>query len=152
MATYTARPRRGQRAQKAWDVLAARYPAMQPTVLVSRLENTLGWRWSMQFNSPDDKTVFWDSVSVAEIRNLVAVKKKAKRAPVSSGLEVVRKNPKSKNNQFETWLAMDPRVFQEQIEHEIALAAKPSAVDGENLSVDIVAGRRLQKDGCAGQV
>ncbi len=94
MATYTARPR-GPHAQKAWDVLAARYPAMQPTTLVSRLEDTLGWQWSMQFNSPDDATEFWDSVSVAEIRKIVALKK-TPRAPSASGLRVVRKNPKPK--------------------------------------------------------
>ena len=95
MATYTARPRSGQHAQKAWDVLAARYPAMQPAMLVSRLEDSLGWQWSMQFNSPDDKTVFWDNVSVAEIRELVALKKKATRTAPASGLRVVRKNSKS---------------------------------------------------------
>jgi hypothetical protein len=72
------------------------YPTMQPTMLVSRLEDTLGWQWSMQFNSADDKTVFWDSVSVAEIRKLVASKNKVKRTPPASGLQVVRKNPKSK--------------------------------------------------------
>lgn len=96
MATYTARPRSGQHAQKAWDVLAARYPAMQPAMLVSQLEDTLGWQWSMQFNSPDDKSVFWDSVSVAEIRKLVALKNKATTTPPASGLRVVRKNPKPK--------------------------------------------------------
>jgi hypothetical protein len=69
---------------------------MQPTMLISRLEGTLGWQWSMQFNSPDDETVFWDSVSVAEIRELVAVKKKTTRPPSASGLRVVRKNSKSK--------------------------------------------------------
>lgn len=96
MATYTVRPRSRPHAQKAWDVLAARYPAMQPTVLVSRLEDTRGWQWSMQFNSPDDKAEFWDSVSVDEIRELVAMKGEVKRTPASSGLRVVRKNPKLK--------------------------------------------------------
>jgi hypothetical protein len=96
MATYTNRPGGGQHAQKAWDVLASRYPAMQPTMLVSRLEDTLGWQWSMQFNSPDDETEFWDSVSVAEIRKLVALKKKATQPPPTSGLTVVRKNPRKK--------------------------------------------------------
>ncbi len=96
MATYTARPRVRPHAQKAWDVLAARYPAMQPTVLVSRLEDTLGWQWSMQFNSPDDPTVFWDSVSVAEIRKLVSLKKPTRSKVAASGLRVVRKNPKPK--------------------------------------------------------
>ncbi|MFZ0516607.1 MAG: hypothetical protein WBG23_16005 [Acidobacteriaceae bacterium] len=96
MAKYTARPRSGPHAQKAWDVLAARYPAMQSTLLVSRLQDTLGWQWSMQFNSPDDETVFWDSVSVAEIRKMVALKNETKRASPASGLRVVRKNPKPK--------------------------------------------------------
>ncbi len=96
MATYSVRPRSGQHAQKAWDVLAARYPAMHPALLVSRLEDSLGWQWSMQFNSPDDKTEFWDSVSVAEIRKLVALKGKSTQKPPSNGLRVVRKNPKSK--------------------------------------------------------
>ncbi|MES2222760.1 MAG: hypothetical protein V4587_17550 [Acidobacteriota bacterium] len=96
MATYTARPRSHPHAQKAWDVLAARYPAMQPTALVSRLEDTRGWQWSMQFNSPDDKSEFWDSVSVDEIRELVAMKSEVKRTPKSSGLQVVRENPKSR--------------------------------------------------------
>ena len=50
----------------------------------------------MQFNSPDDKTEFWDSVSVAEIRKLVALKGKSTQKPPSNGLRVVRKNPKSK--------------------------------------------------------
>lgn len=95
MATYTARPGSGQRSQKAWDVLAARYPDMQPTMLVSQLQDALGWQWSMQFKSPDGKTVFWDSVSVAEIRNIVALKK-AKGAAETSGLRIVRRNPKSK--------------------------------------------------------
>ena len=97
MATYTARPRSGQRAQKAWDVLAARYPDMQPTTLVSQLRDAMGWQWSMQFKSQDDKTIFWDSVSVAEIRELVAVKNKAARAAQPSGLQVVKKNPKTKS-------------------------------------------------------
>lgn len=94
MANYTARPGTGPHAQKAWDVLASRYPAMQPTMLVSRLEDTRGWQWLMQFNSPDDKTEFWDSVSVDEIRKLVAMTSEVKRMPASSGLRVVRKNPK----------------------------------------------------------
>ena len=98
MATHTARPRSRPHAQKAWDVLAARYPAMQPTMLVSRLEDTLGWQWSMQFNSPDQETVFWDSVSVAEIRKLVTLKNKAPRTPPASGMQVVRKTPKPKND------------------------------------------------------
>jgi hypothetical protein len=97
MTTYNARPRSGQRAQKAWDVLAARYPAMQPAMLVSRLEDTLGWQWSMQFTSPDDETVFWDSISVAEIRELVALKSKAPRTASTKGLRVVKKNPKSRD-------------------------------------------------------
>ncbi|MGB8480859.1 MAG: hypothetical protein WCE63_18805 [Acidobacteriaceae bacterium] len=96
MATYNARPRNGQRAQKAWDVLAARYAAMQPTMLVSQLKDTLGWQWSMQFKSLDGEVIFWDSVPVAEIRKLVALKNKPKRTSASSGLRVVRKNPKSK--------------------------------------------------------
>lgn len=50
----------------------------------------------MQFNSPDDKAEFWDSVSVDEIRELVAMKGEVKRTPASSGLRVVRKNPKLK--------------------------------------------------------
>jgi hypothetical protein len=95
MATYNARPRSGQRAQKAWDVLAARYPAMQPAMLVSRLEDSLGWQWSMQFTSPDDKTVFWDRISVAEIRELVALKNKAARTASPKSLRVMKKNPKS---------------------------------------------------------
>jgi hypothetical protein len=49
----------------------------------------------MQFKSRDDTTVFWDSVSVAEIRNLVALKSSAKRAAETSGLRIVKKNPKS---------------------------------------------------------
>lgn len=49
----------------------------------------------MQFKSPDGKAVFWDSVSVAEIRNIVALKK-AKGAAETSGLRIVRRNPKSK--------------------------------------------------------
>jgi hypothetical protein len=96
MATYTARPGSGQRSQKAWDVLAARYPEMQPTMLVSQLQDALGWQWSMQFKSQDGKTVFWDSVSVAEIRNLVALKSNAKTAAETSGLRIVDKSPKSK--------------------------------------------------------
>ena len=72
MATYTARPRSGEHAQKAWDVLAAHYPEMQPTMLVSQLRDARGWQWSMQFKSQDGKSDFWDSVSVAEIRELVA--------------------------------------------------------------------------------
>jgi hypothetical protein len=97
MATYNARPRSGPHAQKAWDVLAARYPAMQPTQLVSRPEDALGWQWSMEFNSRDDETVFWDSVSVAEIREMVALKeKKTKQTPPASGLRVVKKKPKPK--------------------------------------------------------
>jgi hypothetical protein len=95
MATYTARPGNGQRSQKAWDVLAARYPEMQPTMLVSQLQDALGWQWSMQFKSQDGTTVFWDSVSVAEIRNLVALKSSAKRSAETSGLRIVKKNPKS---------------------------------------------------------
>lgn len=93
MATYTARPGDGQRSQKAWDVLAARYPEMLPIMLVSQLQDALGWQWSMQFKSQDGKTVFWDSVSVAEIRHLVALKSKAKRAAEPSGLRLVTKNP-----------------------------------------------------------
>ncbi len=96
MATYTALPRSGQHAQKAWAVLAARYPGMQPALLVSRLEDSLGWQWSMQFHSPDGKTVFWDSVSVAEIRKLVALKNKPTRSAPAVGLRLVGKNSKSK--------------------------------------------------------
>lgn len=95
MATYTTRPGNGQRSQKAWDVLAARYTDMQPTMLVSQLQDALGWQWSMQFRSQDGNSVFWDSVSVAEIRNLVALKSSAKRAVETSGLRIVKKNPKS---------------------------------------------------------
>ena len=94
---YCSTPKRSPCAKSLRDVLAARSPAMQPTLLVSRLEDTLGWRWSMEFNSPDDETVFWDGVSVAEIRNLVALKSKASRTPPASGLRVVRRNPKPKN-------------------------------------------------------
>jgi hypothetical protein len=96
MATYTVRPQTGQRAQKAWDVLAIRYPDMQPTMLVSKLSISLGWQWSMQFNSQDGATVFWDSVSVDEIRKMVALKNKKKRTGPRKGLRVVRKNPKTK--------------------------------------------------------
>jgi hypothetical protein len=93
MATYTARPRSGQRAQKAWDVLAARYPKMQPTTLVSQLGDSLEWQWSMQFKSQEGTTDFWDSVSVAEIRELVVLKSKAARAVRPTGMRVVKKNP-----------------------------------------------------------
>jgi hypothetical protein len=96
MATYNSRPRNGQRAEKAWDVLAGRYPDMEPTMLVSQLSDSLGWQWSMQFKSQDDDTVFWDSVSVEEIRKMVAMKNKKKRTGPSKGLRVVRKNPKTK--------------------------------------------------------
>jgi hypothetical protein len=95
MATYTTRPGNGHRSQKAWDVLASRYPKMQPTMLVSQVQDALGWQWSMQFKSQDDNTVFWDSVSVSEIRSLVALKSKTKRAVEMSGLRIV-KNPESK--------------------------------------------------------
>ena len=96
MATYTARPGSGQRAQKAWDVLAARYPKMQPTTLVSQLGDSLEWQWSMEFKSQDGTTDFWDSVSVAEIRALVAVKSKAARVARPTGMRVVKKNPVGK--------------------------------------------------------
>jgi hypothetical protein len=96
MATYTARPGDGHRSQKAWDVLAARYPEMQPTILVSQLQDALGWQWSMQFKSRDGNTVFWDSVSVAEIRDLVALKSKAKQPVETSGLWIVKSNPNVK--------------------------------------------------------
>lgn len=72
MKAYDRRPQSGQRAQKAWDVLAARYPAMQPMQLVSQLKNSLGWQWSMQFESRNGKTVFWDSVPVKEIKEMVS--------------------------------------------------------------------------------
>jgi len=95
MTTYIARPGNGQHSKKAWDVLAARYPDMQPTMLVSQLQDALGWQWSMQFKSQDGKAVFWDRVSVAEIRELVALKNKPTQAAPASGLRLVRKNPKS---------------------------------------------------------
>jgi hypothetical protein len=94
MTTYNARPGSGMRAQKAWDVLAVRYPDMRPTMLVSQLRDALGWQWSMQFKSLDDKTVFWDSISVAEIREIVSLKNKATRTAPTKGLRVVRRNPK----------------------------------------------------------
>ena len=94
MASYSARPGSGQRAQRAWDVLAARYPKMQPVKLVSELKGALGWQWSMEFRSPGSKSVFWDSISVAEIRALVADQNKKKRASGPQKLSVVkRKKP-----------------------------------------------------------
>lgn len=92
MATYNARPQSGQRAQKAWDVLAARYPAMRPAQLTSELKGALGWQWSMEYESPDGKTSFWDSVSVAEIRAMVIDANKAKRTSAARKLSVISKS------------------------------------------------------------
>ena len=92
MATYSTRPLSGPRAQRAWDVLASRYPNMRPAELVSELQGTLGWQWSMRFESPDGKTDFWDTVPVADIQKLVARARKAKQTGDFRKLTVITRS------------------------------------------------------------
>lgn len=92
MATYSERPLRGQRAQRAWDVLASRYPNMQPAQLVSELQGTLGWQWSMRFRSVDGKKDFWDTVPVTDIQKLVAGSKKGRRPGLFRRLTVITRS------------------------------------------------------------
>lgn len=89
MASYSARPETSVRAQCAWDVLASRYPKMRPVQLVSEVKGVLGWQWSMQFKSPDGDLVFWDSVPVKEIQEMVADSSKAKERSDARKLKVV---------------------------------------------------------------
>jgi hypothetical protein len=89
MASYSARPETAERAQCAWDALASRYPKMRAVQLVSEVKGVLGWQWSMQFKSIDGDAVFWDSVPVKEIQEMVADSSKAKERSDSRKMKLV---------------------------------------------------------------